>query len=469
MKKKLLLFTALFAISVSLPAQARQTSGFTLRKDIMYFSQGGAELYLDLYVPTGQQGPFPVIIWLPLAGTPKFPTPISSFSGNGYAVVSVSNSDINVPGVISRITGFLKSNAQKYNLDPKNTGVIQQVEKGYLAVTWKDAMKKLELLSDAEVRISIGAASDKDFLKLQAPANSKILLGFFDRHLREGAHIDSDPLTLLSPPDSWADPVMFPVPGTTYTLFPTPSRGKNTKGSFLVLLPQNYASSTDRLPVIYWLHGENTGSRDGAWMADKMKQAMTGGEMPPAIVVFVQPLPTGWYVNSADSTMPVEDVIIKDLIPFVDANYRTIKSPGGRAIEGFSMGGYGALHLGLKYPGLFGAISAIDPIFPGENSANESVVITFGADTALMNSYSPLRLTSLNCTSLRENTTVRIISRDSITTSGNIRDLGKLLDGCGIKNSIILTKSDGRNYKDLIGSQQGNALVFWKERFSVIK
>lgn len=133
------------------------------------------------------------------------------------------------------------------------------------------------------------------------------------------------------------------------------------------------------------------------------------------------------------------------------------------------MGGYGALHLGLKYPGLFGAISAIDPIFPGENSANESDVITFGADTALMNSCSPLRLTSLNCTSLRENTTVRIISRDSITTSGNIRDLGKLLDGCGIKNSIILTKSDGRNYKDLIGSQQGNALVFWKERFSVIK
>jgi len=50
--------------------------------------------------------------------------------------------------------------------------------------------------------------------------------------------------------------------------------------------------------------------------------------------------------------------MIKDLIPYIDRHYRTIADRAGRLIEGFSMGGYGAAHLGFKYPELFGTIVA---------------------------------------------------------------------------------------------------------------
>ena len=74
------------------------------------------------------------------------------------------------------------------------------------------------------------------------------------------------------------------------------------------------------------------------------------GSMLPCIVVFVQGLPIGWYNNSKDGTMPVEDVIIRDLIPHIDNTYRTINRREARGIDGMSMGGYGSLHLGFKYP-----------------------------------------------------------------------------------------------------------------------
>jgi len=46
-------------------------------------------------------------------------------------------------------------------------------------------------------------------------------------------------------------------------------------------------------------------------------------------------------------------VVIKELIPHIDATYRTIAKKEGRAVEGFSKGGQGALLFAFKYPELF--------------------------------------------------------------------------------------------------------------------
>src|SRR3954453_16237671 len=62
---------------------------------------------------------------------------------------------------------------------------------------------------------------------------------------------------------------------------------------------------------------------------------------------------------------PLESVIIKDLIPHVDATYRTVADRGARAIEGFSMGGFGAAHFGFKYPETFGVVSIQAPALLG--------------------------------------------------------------------------------------------------------
>ena len=55
---------------------------------------------------------------------------------------------------------------------------------------------------------------------------------------------------------------------------------------------------------------------------------------------------------------PIEDVLLEDLIPHVDATYRTIARRESRGIEGMSMGGYGALRLALRHPTRFSSVLA---------------------------------------------------------------------------------------------------------------
>jgi putative tributyrin esterase len=57
----------------------------------------------------------------------------------------------------------------------------------------------------------------------------------------------------------------------------------------------------------------------------------------------------------------MESAIIEELIPMIDATFATDARREARFISGLSMGGYGALYLGVKYPHLFSAISAHSP------------------------------------------------------------------------------------------------------------
>jgi endo-1,4-beta-xylanase len=59
------------------------------------------------------------------------------------------------------------------------------------------------------------------------------------------------------------------------------------------------------------------------------------------------------YEDSYDGKWPAETLVIREFIPFIDQNYRTIAMRAGRAIEGFSMGGRGSTPLAMKYPELF--------------------------------------------------------------------------------------------------------------------
>jgi S-formylglutathione hydrolase FrmB len=54
-----------------------------------------------------------------------------------------------------------------------------------------------------------------------------------------------------------------------------------------------------------------------------------------------------------------ESFIAKDVVAYVDKHYRTIAKRGGRGLAGHSMGGYGTLRIGMKYPQVFGALYAM--------------------------------------------------------------------------------------------------------------
>jgi enterochelin esterase-like enzyme len=163
---------------------------------------------------------------------------------------------------------------------------------------------------------------------------------------------------------AWVSPDKSTISIASYQLYPTPARGANTFGSYIIYLPKEYKETTKRYPVIYYLHGGNGTQRDAQWLMKKMDAAIAEGKMPPVIVVGVQALPIGWYCNANVGATgvisgPIEDVIINNLIPHIDATYRTIATNKGRGLEGWSMGGFGATRLAFKYPNLFGFASSL--------------------------------------------------------------------------------------------------------------
>src|SRR5204863_6139881 len=63
------------------------------------------------------------------------------------------------------------------------------------------------------------------------------------------------------------------------------------------------------------------------------------------------------YVNST-ATGRYEDYVVDELVPFVDAHFRTLASRDHRGVVGKSSGGYGALVLGMRHPDVFGAVAS---------------------------------------------------------------------------------------------------------------
>jgi S-formylglutathione hydrolase FrmB len=126
---------------------------------------------------------------------------------------------------------------------------------------------------------------------------------------------------------------------------------------YRVVLPKTISGG--KLPVIYLLHGGGGGFRDWTNYSDVAQFAETG---------FMLVMPEGsssYYTNSA--TIPkdrYEDYIIQDLIADVGSRFPAKSDREDRAIIGVSMGGFGAVKIGLDHPDLFsfvgGISSAID-------------------------------------------------------------------------------------------------------------
>ena len=164
---------------------------------------------------------------------------------------------------------------------------------------------------------------------------------------------------LPGPPDPTLPWVTAEVqaPRVTYRSFDSTTLG--AKVSYHAYVPAAYERSTERLPVLYWLHGTEGGVAAVRPLSRFFDDAIEAGRVPPMIVVFVNGLPRRLWADSKDGASPVESVFIREVIPHVERSFRTIASREGRIIEGFSMGGYGAARLGFKHPQLFAGISIL--------------------------------------------------------------------------------------------------------------
>lgn len=91
------------------------------------------------------------------------------------------------------------------------------------------------------------------------------------------------------------------------------------------------------------------------------------GKIQPFIMV----IPDGYlsyYSDTYDGSSLYETFFIKELVPYIDNNYRTRKDINGRSIIGFSMGGFGALSVSLRNRHLFGSVVALSPSIRTENN-----------------------------------------------------------------------------------------------------
>lgn len=149
------------------------------------------------------------------------------------------------------------------------------------------------------------------------------------------------------------------------------SAALNRTMKYRVLLPADYGSSGVQYRTLYLLHGLTGDYLDWSTRTDLARIARD----TPLVIV----MPDGensWYVNGADKGPRFEDYIADDLVKDVEAKYRVIRSRYGRAIAGLSMGGYGALKIALKRPGVFvaaggfsSALGVTDPKFDDSMTA----------------------------------------------------------------------------------------------------
>lgn len=160
------------------------------------------------------------------------------------------------------------------------------------------------------------------------------------------------------------------------------SKALQRNWSYTVYLPDDYQASSLRYPVLYLLHG-NAGTLND-WANRGRIQAtadalIKSGEIPPVVIVMPD-AGTTWFVDRKEN---METAVIEDLIPDVERTFKVIVARDGRAVAGYSMGGFGALRFSFKHPEMFAAAGLLSPAIyepePPPNSAARRVGV-FGAD-----------------------------------------------------------------------------------------
>ncbi len=198
------------------------------------------------------------------------------------------------------------------------------------------------------------------------------------------------------------------------------STAVKTKVSYHIYTPDIYDKDKDRrFPVLYWLHGSGGGLAGIKPLSEIFDEAIRKEKIPPMLIVFPNGMANSMWCDSKDGKVPMEQVVIKELLPLVDRDFRTIAKREGRLIEGFSMGGYGAARLGFNNSDLFGTVSILaggpldlefkGPRATGNPKEREGILqYTFGGDIDYYKAQSPLTVAEKYSTTAKDKARVRM-------------------------------------------------------------
>ncbi len=198
------------------------------------------------------------------------------------------------------------------------------------------------------------------------------------------------------------------------------SAAMNCDVGYTIYLPPGYATDSVRYPVVYWLQGGGVDENYCAPLTPALDAAVRRGKVPPMIVVFVNGGQYTRYYDSLDGSIMAETTIIRELIPHIDARYRTLATRDGRALQGGSMGGMGALKFAFKYPELFSSAVAFCPAMLDADAHMkrnpELIPALFNGDKALFTKDSPAAMLVTHADRIRGRLAIKIIigSKDGL-------------------------------------------------------
>jgi len=271
-----------------------------------------------------------------------------------------------------------------------------------------------------------------------------------------------------TPPADWTTPAAK-APRVSYQVFQ--STAANARVSFHVYLPSDYEVSEKRYPVLYWLHGTGAGVAGIPAVAERFDRAMQAGAVPQMIIVFPNGLASSMWTDSKDGTVPMETVVVQELLPHVDRRFRTLGTRQGRLIEGFSMGGFGAARIAFKYPQHFAAASMLGAgplqamlardIGPPVNAQERENVLrdVFGNDQAYFQAGNPRGLAARNASAVRDRLPLRQVIGTADFSLADNREFRAHLVGLGIPVQYLEVTGAGHSTLQLI---DGMGAAFWR-------
>ncbi len=251
------------------------------------------------------------------------------------------------------------------------------------------------------------------------------------------------------------------VMGVERVIYPSARLGADV--AFHVVKPPNYeAESGRRFPTLYWLHGTGGNRASLRPMAAYFSAAMARGDLPPCLVVMPNGQADSLWCDSLDGSSPVETILMQEILPLVDTKFRTLAGRRHRLLEGFSMGGFGAGRLGMRYHDQFGAISmlASGPLQttltrddgPALNADLRILLLQrlFSGDQARFLRESPRGMALVYGDAVRAGTKMRIaIGGDDFTRSAN-EEFSRYLVSLNIPHEFTIVPSVGHDARKLI-------------------
>ncbi|MFN7619181.1 MAG: alpha/beta hydrolase, partial [bacterium] len=260
--------------------------------------------------------------------------------------------------------------------------------------------------------------------------------------------------------------------GLSFHTFRSPAAGAEV--SFHIYAPPAYAADPDRrFQVVYWLHGSGGGVSGISRLSSRVDEAVATGRVPPFLLVFVNGLRMGMYVDWANGRAPLETVIVQELRPHVDANWRTIATREGRLLDGFSMGGYGAGRFGFRYPELFRSVSMMGAGPMQETlertprasrvQAEDLLRDVYGGGQDRFRAVSPRRYAEQNAATLARDSRLRLVIGDRDETLENNRDFHEHLTRLGIPHDWIVLPGVGHDPMGVLTALGDRHWAFYRD------